>query len=220
MPQYITYDLTSYAHREFLLEYTNAQRPDVELIADILRTSISTGTPLEPGDKVQIGCYLCRVIDRGDYLGLEEPSFPSDPLEWVDSVDATAHYLRLQKAAAESCNLADDLSFPAITHTAFVCSAIDSAEGIFMDRVGPVSDQDSGWFIACSDQNHDHDSRDNLRQESLYVLSIKKPVVIPFLGFPVGTTAMIKPDERPRVLLHGAMIRPEHDSYLDRASET
>ena len=219
MSNYITRDLSSYGNREFSLHYESALTIDVEIIVNILRTRVSTSGPLTPGDSIQIGCSLCRVIDRGDYLGLEEPSFQSDPMQWVDSVDATARHLSLQRAAAESCNLEDDLSFPAITHTAFVCSSIDSADGIFMDRVKPLSDTDSGWFVACSDQNHDHDSSENLQKSSLYELSLRKPGVIPFLGFPVGTTAMLKRAERPRVLLHGSMLRPEQNSFLDRAYE-
>ncbi len=219
MSLYTTSDLSSYGHKEFQLHYANALRPDVEIIADIIRTTVSTGGSLKPGDTIQIGCSLCRVIDRGEHLGLEEPSFLSDPIQWVDSVDSTARHLRLQMAAAESCNLGSDLNFPSITNTAFVCSSIDQTEGIFMDRVHPLSNQDSGWFVACSDQNHNHDSNENLKQESLYALTLRKPAVIPFLGFPIGTTAMIRRDQKPQVLLHGSMLRPEENSYLDRPLE-
>ena len=156
------------------------------------------------------------MFDRGEYLGLREPSFDSLPMEFVDSIDSTASHFSMHRAVLESLPTTSDFEFPSISQSALSCTAMESAESVYLDRVRARDGQDSGWFVACSDPNHDHDAAETEVRDSLYGIALRKPAVIPFLCLPVGTTVILTSGKKPRLLLHGCEFLPEIDSWLNR----
>jgi hypothetical protein len=44
--------------------------------------------------------------------------------------------------------------------------------------------QDSGWFLACIDERHDHKSKDSLSLISLYEAATHQPGIVQYIAFP------------------------------------
>jgi len=111
-----------------------------------------------------VGWSWLEIRQRPDgTLGLFEPDFQSLPVKFVDSVSNTLLHLFLQKCVAESLGLENEMTVPSLRDGAIVCTEFGSTEGFIMSRVTPKP-ADSGWFLGCDSEAHDHQSPDAVRR--------------------------------------------------------
>lgn len=64
-----------------------------------------------------------------------------------------------------------------------------------MNRTEPDGERDSGWFVGCLDDDHDHNDSDNLLCVSLYEAYTKQKGIQSFVTFPVGTMIVSDPED-------------------------
>ena len=112
--------------------------------------------------------HLAARAPRRD-AGVSEPDFDSTPLAWVDCVTLTLRHLWFQKEVAAS--VAQAPNFPSYRQSAVVCSRLRGASAFVMHRDEPTN-LDSGWFIGCYDDDHDHQDVTQLSSASLYEVAV------------------------------------------------
>jgi len=153
-----------------------------------LESEVASGRRFLPEQTVQVGWSVLEVRQRTDgTLALFEPDFRSMPVRFVDGVSSTLLHLVLQKSAAESLGLVDEIALPSLRDSAIICTEFGSTEGFIMSRVTPKP-TDSGWFFGCENVAHDHQSPDGLRRVSLYeAVTRHDERTVPFLALPPDT---------------------------------
>jgi hypothetical protein len=150
-----------------------------------IESEVAGGRRFFPEQTVQVGWSVLEIRQRTDStLALFEPDFKTMPVRFVDSVSNTLLHLFLQKSAAESLVLADQLAVPSLRDSAIVCTDFGSADGFVMSRGVPKA-ADSGWFLGCDKEAHNHQSPNNLCRVSLYEAAVRRDArIVPFLGLP------------------------------------
>jgi hypothetical protein len=179
-----------------------------------LEESVARGERFSDGQTCQIGWSITQIRQASDErLALWEPDMRQFPISWIDSVSHTLSQLRQQKDVCESVVSAGDSSFPSMLQSAIVCTRLGQTAGIVMERTAS-SDMDSGWFCGCSDENHDHNSVDELRRVSLYEAAVCYTFeVVPYLALPEGV--LLQADERgPAIFMNGERVDLKSGSYL------
>lgn len=179
-----------YGHSEFSVQCgdTGALPSALEWLLSWLESEVASGTRFLPEQTVQMGWSLLEVRQRTDgTLALFEPDFQNMPIRFVDDVSNTLLHLFLQKSAAQSLELFDELTLPSLLESAIICTAFGSTEGFGMSRTDPEGVH-SGWFFGCDDPTHDHQTHENLRCISLYEAAVfKDDRIVPFLALPPDT---------------------------------
>ena len=135
-----------------------------------LEDRVIAGEVFREGESVQVGWMYDLIIARPDgTLGIQEPDFQRVPVAWVESVTQTLRHIWYQKEVAASVALAPD--FPSYRQTAIVCTRLRDSPVLFMHR-DESSDPDSGWFIGCYDDGHDHQDAAQLVSVSLFEAAV------------------------------------------------
>lgn len=111
---------------------------------------------------------------------------------YVPGASRAIAFLALQRAAIQRNGLASDLAYPDRSQFAIVCSrvtpeTIGTLRPLMAHRAWQPDVQDSGWFIGCREDNHDHDDPDHLGKVHLLHLVAGFPGLLPYLAMPVGT---------------------------------
>ncbi|BBZ13589.1 immunity protein Imm33 domain-containing protein [Mycobacterium branderi] len=179
-------------HPEFTLEYEPGIVTElgIEWLASWLQDCISSGTRFSVGQTIAIGWMNCYVTDRGDgTLGLSEPDFTNIPPNLVAGASNTVSQLWYQREIADSVGLVAELDFPRYDQYAMTCERLVSADPILMHRYTHEEDE-SGWYIGCSGDDHDHDET-KLHHVSLYELAVAKPAIIGFLALPPDCSVLV-----------------------------
>jgi hypothetical protein len=158
-------------------------------------------------------CTLVRLHEEG-VLSIFEPRAVSLPIEWHESVTPAIAHLRLHNDVAESVGLRESVDFASMRQSCFVCSRADQASSIFMERAQPSSATDSGWFIGCTDDNHDHQRDSEVILVSLFEAGNMDDRVIPYLALPAGASVDLGPSV-PGIFYRGSPVAIEPGSYLD-----
>jgi hypothetical protein len=155
-----------------------------------LEERVLAGERFRPGESLQIGWMFDQIVDRPDgSLGIAEPDFESMPVEWVDCVTLTLRHIWFQKESAAS--VAQIATYPSYRQTAVVCSRLRSAAAIVMHHDEPTDNLDSGWFIGCYDDDHDHDDVTQLISVSLYEVAVSwDQRFIAYAALPLGCTVV------------------------------
>ena len=129
-----------------------------------------SGEVFRPGESLQVGWMYDLIVDRPDgTLGIQEPDFEQVPLAWVESATKTLRHIWFQKEVAASVAL--DPEFPSYRQRAIVCTRLRDTSVLFMHRETPA-DADSGWFIGCYDDDHDHNDVSQLVSVSLFEAAV------------------------------------------------
>jgi hypothetical protein len=167
---------------------TSALSPSLKWLLGWIEREVVGGRRFLPEQSVQIGWSWLEIRQRPDgTLALFEPDFQSLPVKFVDSVSNTLLHLFLQKCVAESLGLENEMTVPSLRDSAIVCTEFGSTQGFIMSRVTPKP-ADSGWFLGCDSEAHDHQSPDALRRVSLYeAVTRHDERAIPFLALPPDT---------------------------------
>ena len=135
-----------------------------------LEERVIAGEVFRPGESIQVGWMYDLILSRPDgTLGIQEPDFEQVPVAWVESVTHTLRHIWYQKEVAASVALAP--RFPSYRQSAVVCTRLRDTSVVFMHR-GDPSDHDSGWFIGCYDDDHDHQDVTQLVSVSLFEAAV------------------------------------------------
>jgi hypothetical protein len=102
--------------------------------------------------------------------------------------------------------------FPSLQQSCLVCARSKDRVDFAMERFAP-SNNDSGWYLGCTDTDHDHNNPDNLRRISLYELACDVPASVPFFALPKRSVVEVAADTF-SFIYEGRRVFPKRDSFL------
>lgn len=147
------------------------------------------------------------IQELRDPLHEAEPTFEDGARRAVELVAAQgnvfAHY-----------HLTTEAVYPYRSQLVLLCDRVPPLADAFprplyAERLWEPETDDSGWFVACTDPNHDHDNADTLGRVHLLHLVERFPGIFPYLALPV-TSAVVFDGEQKVVYLPGA-----EEGYVD-----
>lgn len=186
-----------HAHPEFAIEFDPERMlaGDAEWLGQVLESWVVNGRRFAAGETVQIGWSFLQLKQQGDALGFLEPEFGSMPIKWVPGVTATLQQLRQQKDTVSSVLAPDAMALPSLRQGCIVCTRLQATQGLLMSRGAP-EEEDSGWFIGCLDEDHDHQDMESLELMSLYqAIAERAPRALPYLALPAGCGVRVQGSE-------------------------
>lgn len=213
-----TKNCSKHGHPEFILEVKDDQIPEIYINAFIetLESMVADGSVFKPGENLQNGWMLTRVEEAKDgKLTLHEPDMKSMPVKFVPGVTETLRHKMFQLFTLDSFGIdRSQIQIPLIGQTAIVCNNFDQDGELLLAREED-EDNHSGWTFICLDESHDHEKEGNLSLISLYEAMVRRPFIVAWMYFPVGSQIVLKPDELPMVFLKDKQLNIQPGSYLD-----
>lgn len=182
---------------QILVEYEprGAIESDVDWFCGTIEKMLAKGSVFKPGQTFGIGWAVLVFTDLGKgLLGLQELDGSGHEGRFSKGVTRALTALRLQKSIAESFGIEDQIEFATQRQTAICCNKLDEGKAIVLSR-DDGDEESSGWFISCTQKNHDHDDDANLKVETLYELTCEFPRLLPYLALPTGVMLMIDGDK-------------------------
>jgi hypothetical protein len=213
----VTDTCRGHGHPEFVLEADEGHVPSVYLenVAQTIQRMVAAGSVFRPGETFQIGWMLTRVESYGDdRLTLVEPDMRSMPMRFVRRISETLRQMMLQLFMLDSVSLRAEIDIPLAQHSLVACTRY-TEPAFFMTRSAPGDEHDSGWFVGCLADDHDHDAASNLTRVSLYEAFVRQPAVQGFLAFPIGSLIAVDPRAGVRIYKGEQELPVEPDSFLD-----
>lgn len=209
-----------HGHSEFKLSFDDyVIDPWIDWLVDYLEKSVKSEN-YEDGETMQIGWMVNLIKKENGDLTLCEPDFKKMPVHWVASVSATLSHLFLQKYVAESLGLEKKLDIPTLTNTAIRCNKFGKQGAkFFASRTEPSENNpdDSGWFLGCVDEKHDHNNPKTLSLISLYEAATINPSIVPYLSLPENVSVMETGDPREfEIGIDDELLSVKEGSYLDK----
>lgn len=203
-------------HPEFAIQFEQdyVLEEDVNWLLSSLQELVASGQRFKAGDFFQIGWLPTQIEQRDDkLLTLSEPDMKTMPVVYTPSVTNALLHLRWHKEVASSFQLADQLTLPNARHSAIICNQLGKQPGFAMAR-NSVKENDCGWVICCSDENHDHSNANNLQRVSLYDLCVNHlSKALPFLALPPDSQILIE-DQAICLSIQGNPVPLQKDSFL------
>ncbi|MDX1944403.1 MAG: hypothetical protein SFU86_03275 [Pirellulaceae bacterium] len=144
---------------------------------------LSTRT-VKHGESVEYGWFIFHTVVENGRLDLETldframASFTRDfgPVERIHAEQSAV--LAIQRVEPEWC---------ASWHAALISrSYTPGAPGAFMERLDPLDDNKSGWYVGVADDPLDVNEPANLHFQSLYELTIQDARFAPYWLLPAG----------------------------------
>lgn len=180
-----TKNCSKYNHPEFVLEVQRDYlQGTLQHLADGIEEMVATGSRFKPKQTFQFGLSLTTVQSYDKTrLTLHEPDMRSMPIAWVPGVTWTVEQMFLQISCLQSVGWRPELKNVVLNASLLACPRFRE-RSFFMNRMEPSDDCDSGWFVGCNDDDHDHNNLENLRRISLYEALLGQPDIGPFLTFP------------------------------------
>lgn len=207
--------------------------PCDRLLTDLLRFLetylITQPKRILPGQTLIYGWTTLRFIEDSQNLSgagtgtllIEERQnpFSEEHPSYVPGVTRTLALLQLQHEAIRRNRVAGDAIYPHGSQHAFVCTRVSPEtvhrlRPLTAQRIWEPDSQDSGWFIGCGDQEHDHDNPDEATLIHLFHLVERFPGLFPYVAMPVGTAVffeesqaiVFRPDEQEGQVDPGSLL--------------
>lgn len=159
-----------FGHPEFVLEADESSVPDIYLteVADTIERMVEHGQCFLPGQSFQVGWMVTQVQTYdASHLTLVEPDMETFPIKWVFGITHTLRHKMLQVTMLDSVSLRAQIQMPSVVQSLRACTRY-SSPSFFMARFSPTQERDSGWFIGCLNEDHNHRDPAQLRCISLY----------------------------------------------------
>ncbi|MFI5456913.1 MAG: hypothetical protein ACHRXM_15820 [Isosphaerales bacterium] len=204
-------------HPEFVLEADVSTVPDIYIreTVETVERMVADGSVFRPGETFQIGWMLTRVQEQGPtHLTLEEPDMRSLPIRWIPGVTHTLRQKMVQVFMLDSVSLRHEMQIPSIRQSLITCTRF-AASDFFMTRSEGTNERDSGWFVGCLDEVHDHNDPGNLCCVSLYEAYLGQKGIQGFVTFPVGATVVVDRKNGVTILNQGEPLGIVRGSFLD-----
>lgn len=220
--EYRTTGCTAHGHPEFTVRFRReVPVPGLEqLLLGYFEREVAGGATFKPGQSVQLGWATLRLVQRDDgTLGVLEPDLAHE-LKWVESVEQSLLETWRQKEVLESLGLAARADYPRQALQAIVCSRAWEQPTLVLGRTEPTGPTDSGWFVGCMDDAHDHQVPEALGVVPLIEIAVRVPPLAQFFALPAGADVVVtgRPRLTARVFLDGEERIPAPGSYLDALS--
>lgn len=185
MLRFRTETCVEYGHPEFTVVMDESAASAAGMLLDHLQNSVAAGEPFTPGQTIQIGSAVLRVIERDDAtFGLEERTGPDS---WAEHVHRCLEHTRYQIFAADQLGVYDQVDFaPDLAAVQFQRCGLAGPE-VHLFRKQVDDPQHSGWCVLCIEE-HEHD---DWTYSDLLELTQSTPFVTPFLALPAGTTVQV-----------------------------
>jgi hypothetical protein len=142
-------------------------------------------------------CHLSRL--GTDVLLIEEMQdpFSHNNFSYISGVAHALALLQVQNEAMRRNVITGEANHPHRSQQALVCTRITPEtiallRPLRVERVWEPDVQNSGWFIGCCDQEHDHDHPHELALFHLLHLVERFPGLFPYLAMPVGTMLLFE----------------------------
>jgi hypothetical protein len=205
-------------HREFTVRFgAPCPVPNLErMLLGYFEEAVAAGTRFKAGETVQLGWAVLRLIDRPDgTLGVLEPDLRGS-LKWVESVDQSLFETWRQQEVLRSLGLDEYFSPPRQAQRAVVCTRVWESPGLLMGRAKSTEALDSGWFVGCTDEGHDHEAAESLQAVPLIELAARSPALAQFFALPVGSDVAVRGPGRikARIFFQEQELTPKPGSYL------
>jgi hypothetical protein len=204
-----------YGHPELALALDSTSlEADARWFAGVLEQMVQSGSRFQPGQSLQIGWSVVWFVARANKtLGFEEPDMKSIPLVRQPGLTNSLRHLRLHKDTLESVLCSDALSLPSLQQSCLICTRLARLGSFFMDRRQPQR-ADSGWFVGCQADEHDHNDPTTLRTVSLYeAVVVICPRALPYLAFPPGATIAV--GDALSFFMNGEPLEIRKGSFVD-----
>jgi hypothetical protein len=174
-------------HSEFVLE-ANENVPESHLtdLAETIEEMVETGSVFKPEQTFQVGWMITKVVPFDKTrLTLVEPDMKAMPIRWVPGVSETLRQKMVQIYTLDSFSLREKMTPASARESMIVCTKYTAVDFV-MTRSEP-NGRDSGWFVGCFEQDHDHNDAKNLSCISLYEAYLNQRGIQKFLLFPVDS---------------------------------
>ncbi len=206
-------------HLEFVLEADEAQVPSTYLtnVVQTIEDMVASGSIFKPDQTFQIGWGLTLVEPSGEMLSLAEPDMESFPIKWTKGITNTLRQMMLQLFMLDSVGLRREMDAPSIRQSLVACNRY-SEPNFFMSRSQPGGGSDSGWFIGCLSDDHDHQDVANLKCVSIYEAFLHQRAFEAFASFPVGSVISVDRDDGVKLFREDAALDIDPGSFLDEWS--
>ena len=206
---------SQHRHPEFVLEADEAQVPEVYLqnVVQTIEGMVAGGSVFRPEQTFQIGWGLTLVKAAGGQLTLVEPDMQSFPIQWVPGITHTLRQMMLQLFMLDSVGLRKQMDAPSIRDSLIACSRYHEPS-FFLAR-SERDGADSGWFIGCRNDSHDHQNPANLQCISVYEAHLNQRGFQGFASFPVGSMIAIDRAHGLKVYLDDQELAVIPGSFLD-----
>jgi hypothetical protein len=206
-----------FGHPEFVLEADEAHVPDSYLwnIAQTIEDMVASGSVFKPRQNFQIGWMLTHVQATSDgHLTLFEPDMETFPIKQAPGITHALRTLMLQLFMLDSVSLRNEMKSPSIVQSLLVCTRY-TEPSFFMERTDPAATNDSGWFVGCLDESHDHNSPANIRRLSLYEAYLNQRGIQGFVSFPIGAAIVLDQENGLTILKGEEKLAITPGSFLD-----
>ena len=218
MTQFRTTACAAHQHPEFTLRFLReVPVPDLEkMLLGYFENAVASGAKFKAGQTVQLGWATLRLTQRDDgTLGVLEPDLKTE-LKWIESVDQSLLETWRQKEVLDSVGMLERANYPRQALQAVVCSQVWEAPSFMMGRTAASTPTDSGWFVGCMDDAHDHQLPDALNVVPLIEIAVKVPPLTQFFALPEGSDVVVSGPGRvrARVFFEGEELKPRESSYL------
>lgn len=218
MTEFRTSRCAEHQHPEFTIRFLReVPVPGLEkMLLGYFENAVASGTRFKPGQTVQLGWATLRLTQRDDgTLGVLEPDLKTE-LKWIESVDQSLLETWRQKEVLDSVGLLERANYPRQALQAIVCSQVWDAPAFMMGRTAPSTPTDSGWFVGCMDEAHDHQHAEALSVVPLIEIAVKVPPLTQFFALPEGSDVVVTGPGRvrARVFFEGEELQPRESSYL------
>ncbi len=185
------------------------------ILVTYFETAVAEGTVFRAEQIVDFAGSALRLFDRPDgSLGVLELVGN----DWSDSVQAALLQSWYRQEVVRSFGL--ELSFPALNATALACTQLAaSTRALLLKRQSATNRDDSGWFLGCTDESHDHGTVQNLVCLRICDLTHRFPWLGQFLALPVGTELVVEAQDgriSVPILWRGEdPVEPRSGSYVE-----
>lgn len=218
MTEFHTTHCAEHQHPEFTIRFLReVPVPGLEkMLLGYFENAVASGTRFKPGQTVQLGWATLRLTQREDgTLGVLEPDLKTE-LKWIESVDQSLLETWRQKEVLDSVGLLERANYPRQALQAIVCSQVWDAPAFMLGRTAPSTPTDSGWFVGCMDEAHDHQHAEALSVVPLIEIAVKVPPLTQFFALPEGSDVVVTGPGRvrARVFFEGEELQPRESSYL------
>lgn len=212
-----TKNCSKYDHPEFVLEVQrNYLQGTLQCLADGIEEMVATGSRFKPKQTFQFGLSLTTVQSYDKTrLTLHEPDMLSMPIAWVPGVTWSTEQMFLQTSCLQSVGWLPELKNVVLNASLIACPRFRE-HSFFMNRMSPSNECDSGWFVGCHDEDHDHNNADNLIRISLYEALLGQPDIGCFLTFPFNSMIVVHRGREIKIWLGEEEIEIAPETFLHK----
>ncbi|HLX62846.1 MAG TPA: hypothetical protein VKX17_16330 [Planctomycetota bacterium] len=214
--QLSTKTCSAHNHPEFILDVEGTiVKPALKFLRSI-EDMVAAGEVFKLNDTLSVGWMIAQVWphDRKTFT-LYEPDMKSFPLKFVPGVNESILQMTMQMYTLDSFAISrDKMEFPSIKQSAVVCDRIGVSRELYLARSEPANERDSGWFIGCAQDDHDHHDKKNLKRLSLYEAFLQRREIQNWMAFPQGSMILARHDAAPRVWLNDQPLPVKSGSFV------